>query len=95
MSPQKFSEDIPIAPQIVIHPLWYIILKKGGVKITKKIFISSPLPYLLLVLSIFLLFLKSNFVLWSILAFVLTTINLIDKKNENQDEKELILAKKG
>ncbi|GAB0169679.1 hypothetical protein LSPCS325_31160 [Lysinibacillus sp. CTST325] len=64
-------------------------------KITKKIFISSPLPYLLLVLSIFLLFLKSNFVLWSILAFVLTTINLIDKKNENQDEKELILAKKG
>lgn len=62
---------------------------------TKILTKGSLLPYLLLIISIFLLFMKSNLTTWSILAFILVSLNIIDKKHENMDkEKKYIVAKK-
>lgn len=55
--------------------------------------ILSLLPYALLILSIYLFFIKSDLLPWAILAFTLITINEIDEnagEKENKDVKKKI-----
>ena len=74
--------------------MYTLVNIKEVFKISKNYPIVSFLPYALLLISIFVMFVAKDIAPWAMLAFIIVAINSIDKKNEKLNKNEIVAAKK-
>lgn len=74
--------------------MYTLVNMKEVFKISKNYPIVSLLPYALLLISILVMFVAKDLAPWTLLAFIIVAINSIDKKNENFNKNEVVVAKK-